>query len=255
MLLRRRLLVAVPVCAFGLVAAFLLWGDGEPGGRVPVVLLHGYGGQPDSLMILSDRLEAEGREVVAVALPDRATGDIEASARAVVSAMDAADTARVDMVGFSAGGVVARAAARLGGDERVRYMVLLGAPNHGARLASLAASFDASLCTGACAQLAPESSFLNELNEGDETPGRTAYTTVWSSLDQTVTPPASAELAGATNVRVQDVCPDAQTSHGELVSDPLAVGLVLRALDGHRAPPATAQCASLRALGETAFGG
>ncbi len=44
-------------------------------------------------------------------------------------------------------------------------------------------------------------------------------------------------LEGAENVRVQDVCSGATLGHGDLVSDPLALGLVLRALEDPAARP------------------
>jgi triacylglycerol lipase len=70
-----------------------------------------------------------------------------------------------------------------------------------------------------------------------------------------VTPPASASLQGAVNVRLQDVCAGAGVGHGGLVRDPLVLGLVVRALDGALPrPPAPAECAVLRASGTLAAG-
>src|SRR5204863_10178951 len=103
----------------------------------------------------------------------------------------------------------------------------------------------------ACRQLVPGSALLAALNQGDETPPGPTWTTVWSADDSVVTPPASARLAGAVNVELQDVCPDAHVDHGELASDPLAIGLVLRALQGRlERVPGERDCAGLRALGD-----
>jgi triacylglycerol lipase len=70
-----------------------------------------------------------------------------------------------------------------------------------------------------------------------------------------VTPPDSAVLNGAVNVRLQDVCADALIEHDELVRYPLPLALVLAALgSGIDAPPDQAECEALRARGEAILG-
>ncbi|HEX2156443.1 MAG TPA: lipase, partial [Actinomycetes bacterium] len=172
----------------------------------------------------------------------------------LAGAVDRTGAARVDLVGFSAGGVVVRVLLEDPARAlRARRVVLLGAPNHGTELAGAAAALDPGLCAGACAQLAPGSSLLAELNEGDETPPGPEFFSVWTALDQTVTPPATAVLDGAANIRVQDVCASARLGHGALVTDPLAVGLVVEALAGTLPEaPGAGDCAALRAAGAPA---
>jgi triacylglycerol esterase/lipase EstA (alpha/beta hydrolase family) len=259
---RRALLVATAlavVVALGAAVAVAagLWRRAEPrlerAAEVPVLLVPGYNGTPGSLGVLAARLRSAGREVVVVALPDRGTGDLRASAGALADAVDRTGAARVDLVGFSAGGVV----VRLWLDDparapRARRVVLLGTPNHGTDLAGAAAALDPGLCAGACAQLVPGSSLLAELNQGDETPPGPEVFSIWTALDQTVTPPATATLDGAANIRVQDVCASARLGHGGLVADPLAVGLVVEALAGTLPdPPGAGDCAALRAAGRS----
>jgi triacylglycerol esterase/lipase EstA (alpha/beta hydrolase family) len=133
---------------------------------------------------------------------------------------------------------------------RARRVVLLGTPNHGTELAGAAAAFDPGLCSGACAQLVPGSSLLAELNRGDETPPGPEFFSIWTELDQTVLPPATAALEGAANIPVQDVCASARLGHGGLVTDPLALGLVVEALAGTLPQePGAGDCAALRAAG------
>jgi triacylglycerol lipase len=135
---------------------------------------------------------------------------------------------------------------------RAHRLVLLGAPNHGTELAGAAAALDPGLCTGACAQLTPGSALLAGLNRVDETPPGPRFFSIWTAADQTVTPPATARLDGAANIRVQDVCPSAGLGHGGLVADPLALGLVVEALAGTLPdPPGRGDCAALRATGAT----
>jgi triacylglycerol lipase len=254
---RRRALVAGVVLA--LAAAVVLAavvalraGPGRgPPGEVPVLLVPGYNGTPASLEPLAAGLRAGGRRVVVVGLPDRGTGDLAAAARVLERAVDRAGAARVDLVGYSAGGIVVRAfLADRGGAARARRVVLVGTPNHGTELAGAAAAVDARLCVGACAQLVRGSALLARLNGGDETPAGPAFTSIWTASDRTVTPPASARLEGAVNVRVQDVCAGSGVGHGGLVRDPLVLGLVARALAGALPrPPPPAACAGLRSGG------
>lgn len=200
---------------------------------------------------IEQRLRADGRQVVSVELPNGGTGDILESARVVDQAVAQAGAEVVDLIGFSMGGVVVRAyVADLGGADRARYVVTLASPHHGTDIAGLAAFADPSACTGACAQLAPESEFLADLNDPDETPEGPAFVTVWTDRDETVTPPESAELDGALNIKIQDVCRDATIGHGDVVSEPVVLGLIIETLSGRLAGvPGPDRCVGLASLG------
>jgi triacylglycerol esterase/lipase EstA (alpha/beta hydrolase family) len=233
------------------------WRRPEPAlaraGEVPVLVVPGYNGAAASVGTLAARLRAAGRMVVVVELPDRGTRDLRASARGLARAVDRTGAARVDLVGYSAGGVAIRLLLT---DPvralRARRVVLLGTPNHGTELAGAAAALDPGLCGSIC-QLAPGSGLLAELNRGDETPPGPQFFSIWTALDQTVVPPATAVLDGAANIRVQDVCPSARLGHGDLVSSPLALGLVVEALTGTLPdPPGAGNCAALQAAGRLA---
>ena len=256
---RRALVVAAAlavVVALGaaVTAAAGLWRRAGPelarAGEVPVLVVPGYNGTAASVGTLAARLRAAGHPVVVVDLPDRGTRDLRVSARALGAAVDRTGAARVDLVGYSAGGVVVRLwLADPARALRTRRVVLLGSPNHGTELAGAAAALDPGVCGSVC-QLAPGSGLLAELNRGDETPPGPRFFSIWTALDQTVTPPASAALDGATNIRVQDVCPSARLGHGDLVVSPLALGLVVEALAGTLPdPPGAGDCAALRAAG------
>jgi hypothetical protein len=94
----------------------------------------------------------------------------------------------------------------------------------------------------------PGSDLLDGLAEA---PAGPAWVSVWTAQDETVTPPESARLSGAVDVEVQQICPDARVTHGQLPRDPLVIGLVSRALGRSAlvAAPPPAQCDALRALG------
>ena len=205
----------------------------------PVLLVPGYGGSTAALQPLADRLAAEGRDATVVDVPGDGTGDLGAAADVLGEAADAAlertGAGSVDVVGYSAGGVVARLWAADGGAAVARRIVTLGSPHHGTTLADLAGQL-APDCPDACRQLATGSPLLAGLNAGDETPEGPAWVSIWTAQDQTVTPPESARLDGALELPVQSVCADAQVGHGELPRDPLVQAMVIEQLGSE--PPA-----------------
>jgi triacylglycerol lipase len=217
----------------------------------PVLLVPGYGGSTGSLQPLADRLTAAGRDATVVAVPGNGTGDLTAAAAALGTAVDEAlertGADSVDVVGYSAGGVIARLWAADGGAEQARRVLTLGSPHHGTTVADLAAGFLAAECPDACQQMTTGSELLAELNAGDETPAGPSWVSVWTTVDETVTPPESAELDGALNLPVQSVCADADVSHGSLPSDRLVQAIVLAELAA--GPPVelgSADCTRLR---------
>lgn len=198
----------------------------------PVLLVPGYGGSTSALEVLAAALREAGREALVVDLPGDGTGDLRASAQALGAVADvalAAGAPSVDVIGYSAGGVVARLWAR---DhlEEVRRVVTLGSPHHGAELAALGAAFSPGSCPAACQQLVPGSDLLDALNAGDETPGGPQWLAVWTTQDEVVTPPESARLEGAVNVVLQQLCPGLQVAHGGLPTHPVVRSLVLQAI-------------------------
>ena len=115
----------------------------------------------------------------------------------------------VDLVGYSAGGVVVRLyVADLGGGSHVRRAVTLASPHHGTDLAALAGSLGSEACPEACQQLDPDSDLLRRLNAGDETPGRPG---LGGALDRGRRDRRAAGLrrrsTGALDFSVQSVCP------------------------------------------------
>jgi hypothetical protein len=83
---------------------------------------------------------------------------------------------------------------------------------------------------------------------GRTTPDGPLWTTVWTDQDETVTPPDSARLDGATAVVVQQVCPGTTLAHGGLPRSPLVTAVVLEALSvSPRASYGPSDCARLSA--------
>jgi triacylglycerol esterase/lipase EstA (alpha/beta hydrolase family) len=198
-----------------------------------VLLVPGYGGNRDSLTALADRVRAAGRDASVLTLPGDGTGDLNAQAAVLDEAVRAAvdhGSPSVDLVGYSAGGVVVRLwLADHDAGRAVRRVVTLGSPLHGTRLASEGGVLAPGACPVACAQLAPGSALLTEVDRRP-IPASVPWLSIWTEDDRTVLPPDSARLDGAVNVAVQQFCPDAVVAHSQLPTDSAVAGLVLRAL-------------------------
>jgi triacylglycerol lipase len=218
----------------------------------PVLLVPGYGGGTTGLEQLAGRLRAAGRQATVVRLPGNATGDLDAQAKVLDTAARTAlahGAPSVDVVGYSAGGVVARIWARDdGGAAHARRIVTLGSPQHGTDLAAVAGVLAPRSCPKACQQLAPGSQLMSDLNRGTETPAGPQWISIWTNQDQVVSPPDSARLVGARNVVVQRICPGRAVTHAQLPTDAVVTALVLRALDVARfVTPTQADCSALAA--------
>lgn len=240
---RRRAVLSVPVLVAAVLVAVVavqfaaaqVRGDrpvpaqDRPG---PVLLVPGYGGSTGSLTRLAARIRATGRTAVVVALPGDGTGDLSVQAgvldRSVGEAL-AGGAPSVDVIGYSAGGVVARLWAQSrDGAHRARRIVTLGSPHHGTTVAAAAAATAPSACPAACRQLVPDSPLLSGLAR--PVPEPPAWLALWTSQDETVTPPDSGRLEGAVNVELQSVCPSARISHSALPTSGLVTKIVLAAI-------------------------
>jgi triacylglycerol esterase/lipase EstA (alpha/beta hydrolase family) len=239
---RRRLVLGViaaglaAILTLAVVAVLMLTALGEHNPVVmqskagPILLVPGYGGSTDSLQPLANRLRAMGKDVEIVSLPGNAEGDLREQAKVLATAAKATlkrtGATSVDVVGYSAGGVVARLWVRdYGGAALARRIVTLGSPQHGTLLAQLG-SLLAGACPMACIQLGPTSDLLIALNTAPETPRGPAFISIWTSHDQVVLPPESAQLQGALNISVQSVCPNSTVRHDGLPNDPLVAAMV-----------------------------
>jgi triacylglycerol lipase len=199
----------------------------------PVLLVPGYGGQTGSLTVLAARIRAAGRRASVVRLPGNGTGSLIADAGVLNVAVERAlrgGAPSVDVIGYSAGGVVALVWARQdNGSHKARRVVTLGSPFHGTRLAADAAGVLPGACPAACQQLVPGSSLLAQLDR-TAVPSRPRWLSLWTTDDEVVLPVDSAHLTGAINVPIQSVCPGHVVSHTHLPADPVVIALVLQAI-------------------------
>ncbi|MBA2699708.1 MAG: lipase [Nocardioidaceae bacterium] len=216
----------------------------------PVLLVPGYGGSTRSLAGLATALRSAGRDVTTVELAGDGRGDLRAQARVLDQAVERAlvrTSARsVDVIGYSAGGIIARLWVKdLGGGAVARRVLTLGSPHHGTELAGYASDITPDTCPAACIQLAPQSDFMRGLNSGDDTPDGPLWISIWTTDDQVVTPPASARLEGALNFSVQSVCPRrSELTHSNLPADAFVIAVAVRELDlAEPATPSARDCA------------
>lgn len=240
---RRRLLLAVAalVVVAGAGTGVAVTGGGSAAPRTgipaqdtvgPVLLVPGYGGGQGGLDQLAAAIRAgTGRETKVLTLVGDGTGDLQQQVGVLTDAVeDAYDQGApsVDVIGYSAGGVVVRLwVAGEGGEHQARRVLTLGSPMHGTTLAAAGGALAPGACPAACQQLTPGSALLTQL---PPIPPGLPWLSIWTQHDQTVVPPDSARLEGAVNVPLQGICPDDRAAHSDLPTDPAVTGLVLQAL-------------------------
>jgi triacylglycerol esterase/lipase EstA (alpha/beta hydrolase family) len=176
-----------------------------------------------------------------VTLPDHAMGDIQVAAEYeayAIRAMYRAAGRKVQVVGYSQGGMLGRWALRFWPDIRpmVDDLVGLDPSNHGT-LASYA--FCAVGCAPAFFQQMTSSNFLTALNSYQETFAGISYTQIYTPTDEVVIPnfgpAASSSLhtgdGWIANISVAWICPVHVAEHLTMgSSDPVGYALVLDAL-------------------------
>jgi triacylglycerol lipase len=167
----------------------------------PILFVHGYTSDASAWNTMISRFQADGWESNRLFAYTFSSSKSNASiAQDVKARVDqirtATGAAKVDIVTHSMGGLSSRYYLKnLGGQANVDDWVSLGGPNHGTTWAYGCFFFSP------CNQMIPGSSFLNQLNSGDETPGAVNYGTWWSPCDELINPDTSVILSGASNTQ------------------------------------------------------
>ncbi|MER5435627.1 alpha/beta fold hydrolase [Streptomyces sp. NPDC002588] len=198
----------------------------------PVVLLHGFIDNRSVFVLLRRSLAQHGRHRVESLNYSPLTCDIRTAAELLGKHIEEicarTGSSRVDVVGHSLGGLIARYyVQRLGGDVRVRTLVTLGTPHSGTRVAPLANAHPI------VRQMRPGSEVLEELSR--PAPGcRTRFVSFWSDLDHLMVPLETACIDHpdllAQNVRVTGI------GHLALPVHPAVATGIRQALDTLDAP-------------------
>ncbi|WP_098893494.1 MULTISPECIES: alpha/beta fold hydrolase [Streptomyces] len=202
----------------------------------PVVLLHGFIDNRSAFVVLRRALTRHGHRHLESLNYSPLTRDIRAAADLlglhVEEICARTGHSRVDIVGHSLGGLIARYyAQRLGGDRRVRTLVTLGTPHGGTAVAPGAGIHPI------VRQMRGGSSVIEELRT--PAPGcRTRFVSFWSELDQVMVPVETACVdhpdLDAVNVRVTGI------GHLALPVHPTVAAAILEALDAPEAGEDTA---------------
>ncbi|MFH8804454.1 esterase/lipase family protein [Streptomyces sp. NPDC017936] len=173
----------------------------------PVVLLHGFIDNRSVFVLLRRSLAQHGRHRVESLNYSPLTCDIRIAAellgRHIEEICERTGSSRVDVVGHSLGGLIARYyVQRLGGDARVRTLVTLGTPHGGTRVAPLANAHPI------VRQMRPGSQVIEELSR-PAAGCRTRFVSFWSDLDHLMVPLEAARIDHpdllAENVQVSGI--------------------------------------------------
>ncbi|MDT3398567.1 alpha/beta fold hydrolase [Streptomyces sp. B1866] len=214
-------------------------------GHRPVLLLHGFIDNRSVFVLLRRSLRQLGRQHVLALNYSPLTADVRTAAALfghhVEEICARTGQARVDVVGHSLGGLIARYyVQRLGGDARVHTLVTLGTPHAGTRAAPLLSAHPL------VRQMRPDSDVIAELRS--PAPGcRTRFVSFWSDADQWMIPVETARV-DHPDLTARDV---RLTGIGHLalpVHRAVAAG-VREALDAADEPPPSAVGRRHRLLG------
>jgi pimeloyl-ACP methyl ester carboxylesterase len=210
------------------------------GHPIPVVLVHGtFGDMTVSWNLVSPALKAEGYCVFALDLVRRGMAPIDRSADKLAAFIDEVLTRtgapKVSLVGHSQGGMLGRYVAKFRDKLAVIDDIVGLAPSSHGTTNPLAPGV-AGLGCPACAEQVAGSPFMQRLNAPPEAPPPPSYTVISTRYDEVVTPYQSQALEGATNIVLQDRCPEDVTDHVGIIYDPIALQWTLNALG--RAGPA-----------------
>jgi triacylglycerol lipase len=195
-------------------------------GRDPILFVHGWNSSGSTWNTMVDRFLAAGYspdELMAFSYNTSQSNRTTAAeiAGRVDALLEANDADQVDVIAHSMGSLSSRHYLKfLGGAAGpVDSWVSLGGPNHGTDTAYFCFST-------ACSEMRPGSTFLAELNAGDESPGDIVrYATWWSPCDTVINPDSSVSVDGATNT--QTAC----IGHSDLHQDATVYGQVAAFID------------------------
>ena len=211
-MIRRRLGVFTSMLALCLAGAAL-----TPAASLavdPILFVHGWSRSASDWNTMKANFEKDGwsKKQLRAYSYNTSTSNKTTAETTVKSEVEAlkknTGASKVDIIAHSMGSLNTRWYIKFvaGGEANVDDWVSLGGPNHGTDFANLCFS-------AACVEMRQGSTFLSELNAGDETPGAVNYGTWWSPCDEIINPDSSVPLSGATNT--QTAC----ISHQSLTTD------------------------------------
>ena len=162
-----------------------------------VVLVHGIFDDGRIFDRMRSALEDRGLVTHAIDLnPASGRTGLHPLARQLAGFIDVIAVAKVDLVGFSMGGIVARVFMQsLGGHARVRRLVTIASPHHGTHMGHL-------MPFGGGREMRRGSRFLADLNTRADTLAAHTPLSLWTPYDLMILPHSSAILGVGETVRV-----------------------------------------------------
>ena len=192
------------------------------GGRLPLLLIHGYQCNRGFWFWLRPKLEAAGWTVATHNMgPVWADIDhyAEGIARRIDQVLAATGAPQVILVAHSMGGLACRAYLRRYGKAKVARLITLGSLHQGTRLARLGLGHNAR-------QMNIGNPWLIALGERDAVPLPPASVSIYSRHDNYVFPhETSSRLEGATNIAIGGV------SHIGMAFSPVVLAKLLEVLE------------------------
>ncbi|MEH2243613.1 esterase/lipase family protein [Nostoc sp.] len=159
--------------------------------RNPVLLVHGIDDTEAVFHKMRAYLIQRGWSVYSLDLvPNNGDVGLDQLAKQVADYITVtfASEQRLDLVGFSMGGIVSRYyVQRLGGINRVQRFITISSPHHGTVVAY------GSRRPG-CRQMRPDSIFLKDLNSDAVILGQLNFTSIWTPYDLMIVPANSSQM-------------------------------------------------------------
>ncbi|MBE8966853.1 triacylglycerol lipase [Nostocales cyanobacterium LEGE 12452] len=189
--------------------------------RNPVLLIHGIDDTEAVFHRMAAQLRLEGWSVYSLNLvPNNGDVGLDELAKQVADYVTAtfAPEQRLDLIGFSMGGIVSRYyVQRLGGINRVQRFITIASPHYGTVVAY------GSRRPG-CLQMRPDSIFLKDLNSDAVMLGQLDFTSIWTPYDLMIVPANSSQMPVGSQVVVP------VTLHPWMLTDPRSLAVVTAAL-------------------------
>jgi triacylglycerol lipase len=169
----------------------------------PIVLAHGMWDTAAIFEKLKPFLESRGHKVYSFDMvPSNGEATLEVLAEQLANFIDRTfdPGQRLDLLGFSMGGIVSRYyLQRLGGLDRTDRFVTVSSPHNGTTVAELG------FLPGA-KQMRVGSPFLQDLNRDVDRLGTLQFTSIWTPFDTIIVPAASSRVTVAQNQTVLVPC-------------------------------------------------
>ncbi|MEH2180028.1 esterase/lipase family protein [Nostoc sp.] len=167
--------------------------------RNPVLLIHGIDDTEAVFHKMRAYLIQRGWSVYSLNLvPNNGDVGLDELAKQIANYVTAtfAPEQRLDLIGFSMGGIVSRYyVQRLGGINRVQRFLTISSPHRGTVVAY------GSRRPG-CLQMRPDSIFLKDLNSDAVMLGQLDFTSIWTPYDLMIVPANSSQMPVGSQVIV-----------------------------------------------------